>query len=187
VTVGWVKPGVQFWTNVCFTVGCLLTNPASCSHGSLLMTAVRSVVGKAKTYVGSCWEINAHGSPAIDSSYKFIFKINYTIILDYRITHLGLHMCTALAFFEHINFVYGCLSEFCQFPTCPAMTGPGSTWVHQHSDYSWSIISQYSSSGCVWCCARGLISVICFSWQRCNCIKWRQRGWSRHYVDNKIY
>ena len=44
---------------------------------------------------------------------------------------------TALAFFEHINFVYGCLSEFCQFPTCPAMTGPGSTCVQYtlHTGY----------------------------------------------------
>jgi hypothetical protein len=31
-----------------------------------------------------------------------------------------------LSFFEHINLVYGCVSEYCQFTACTTMTGPGS-------------------------------------------------------------
>lgn len=32
---------------------------------------------------------------------------------------------TALALFEHVNLVYGTISEFCTPSGCPDMTGPG--------------------------------------------------------------
>jgi len=32
---------------------------------------------------------------------------------------------SAIAFFDHINLVYGTISEFCTMSGCPDMTGPG--------------------------------------------------------------
>lgn len=32
---------------------------------------------------------------------------------------------SALALFEHVNLVYGTISEFCTTSGCPDMTGPG--------------------------------------------------------------
>ena len=31
----------------------------------------------------------------------------------------------AIGFFEHINLLYGTVSEFCNLTSCPEMTGPG--------------------------------------------------------------
>ena len=31
----------------------------------------------------------------------------------------------ALGFFDHINLIYGTVSEFCTQSTCPEMCGPG--------------------------------------------------------------
>lgn len=31
----------------------------------------------------------------------------------------------AIAFFDHINLIYGTISEFCTALDCPEMTGPG--------------------------------------------------------------
>lgn len=33
-------------------------------------------------------------------------------------------MFSALALFEHVNLLYGTVSEFCTAATCPDMTGP---------------------------------------------------------------
>lgn len=35
----------------------------------------------------------------------------------------------ALALFEHVNLVYGTISEFCTTSGCPDMTGPGNRYV----------------------------------------------------------
>lgn len=62
-----------------------------------------------------------------------------------------------LTFFEHINLVYGCVSEFCQFTACTTMTGPGSIqyqWIDdrgkkckctapQYVDYVMSFAQKY--------------------------------------------
>uniref|UniRef100_T1IJY4 MOB kinase activator-like 2 n=1 Tax=Strigamia maritima TaxID=126957 RepID=T1IJY4_STRMM len=37
---------------------------------------------------------------------------------------LASHIDRALAFFEHINLIYGTISEFCTMSGCPDMTGP---------------------------------------------------------------
>jgi hypothetical protein len=34
-------------------------------------------------------------------------------------------LISAIAFFDHINLVYGTISEFCTMSGCPDMTGPG--------------------------------------------------------------
>lgn len=36
---------------------------------------------------------------------------------------------SALAFFDHINLIYGTISEFCTMSGCPEMTGPGLRFV----------------------------------------------------------
>lgn len=36
---------------------------------------------------------------------------------------------SALALFEHVNLVYGTISEFCTTTGCADMTGPGNRWV----------------------------------------------------------
>jgi hypothetical protein len=38
---------------------------------------------------------------------------------------LFLFFLSAIAFFDHINLVYGTISEFCTMSGCPDMTGPG--------------------------------------------------------------
>lgn len=35
-----------------------------------------------------------------------------------------------LALFDHINLVYGTISEFCTMTGCPDMTGPGFRYAH---------------------------------------------------------
>lgn len=32
---------------------------------------------------------------------------------------------TAISFFDHVNMLYGTISEFCTVSVCPDMTGPG--------------------------------------------------------------
>lgn len=34
-------------------------------------------------------------------------------------------LVTAIALFEHVNLIYGTISEFCTSTSCPDMTGPG--------------------------------------------------------------
>lgn len=34
-------------------------------------------------------------------------------------------LCTAIAFFEHVNLLYGAVSEYCTPTSCPDMLGPG--------------------------------------------------------------
>lgn len=36
----------------------------------------------------------------------------------------------ALALFEHVNLVYGTISEFCTTSGCPDMTGPGNRYIY---------------------------------------------------------
>lgn len=41
---------------------------------------------------------------------------------------------TAIAFFDHVNMLYGTISEFCTMSGCPEMTGPGNRqylWVDE--------------------------------------------------------
>jgi hypothetical protein len=47
---------------------------------------------------------------------------------------LPFFLFAALALFEHVNLVYGTISEFCTTSGCPDMTGPGTRWV-SHNDH----------------------------------------------------
>ena len=35
------------------------------------------------------------------------------------------HSILAIGFFEHVNLIYGTVSEYCTPTTCPDMVGPG--------------------------------------------------------------
>ncbi len=39
----------------------------------------------------------------------------------------------AIGFFEHINLIYGTVSEFCTATSCPDMTAPGPRWEKRYS------------------------------------------------------
>ncbi|RWS01933.1 MOB1-like protein, partial [Dinothrombium tinctorium] len=52
---------------------------------------------------------------------------------EHFLDHTFIHI-TAIAFFDHINLVYGTISEFCTMSGCPEMTGPGNRqylWVDE--------------------------------------------------------
>ena len=36
---------------------------------------------------------------------------------------------SAIAFFDHINLIYGTISEFCTPSSCPDMVGPGPRYI----------------------------------------------------------
>lgn len=42
------------------------------------------------------------------------------------IIHFRTFIVSAIGFFEHINLIYGTISEYCTPTSCPDMTGPGS-------------------------------------------------------------
>lgn len=46
-----------------------------------------------------------------------------------------------LALFDHINLVYGTISEFCTMTGCPDMTGPGLRYIYFFSPVVFSVIS----------------------------------------------
>ena len=50
-----------------------------------------------------------------------LFTVSYKIekVEKYKI------LFAAIGFFEHINLLYGTVSEFCNLSTCPEMLGPG--------------------------------------------------------------
>ena len=48
------------------------------------------------------------------------FTVRQKYLRDHHIFNL-----IAIGFFEHINLLYGTVSEFCNLSSCPEMTGPG--------------------------------------------------------------
>lgn len=44
-------------------------------------------------------------------------------ITNYFVSNVFLFL--AMALFDHVNLVYGTVSEFCTMSGCPDMTGPG--------------------------------------------------------------
>ena len=48
----------------------------------------------------------------------------FTVCYKYLMNHQTFFL-TAIGFFEHINLLYGTVSEFCTLSSCPEMTGPG--------------------------------------------------------------
>ena len=44
---------------------------------------------------------------------------------DSRILQLHTIFVSAIGFFEHVNLIYGTVSEYCTQSTCPDMVGPG--------------------------------------------------------------
>lgn len=60
------------------------------------------------------WNINCIQTNLCNES--FIIICFFTISINFLI---------ALALFEHVNLVYGTISEFCTPSGCPDMTGPG--------------------------------------------------------------
>lgn len=64
--------------------------------------------------------------------YRFYGNRNYgftILFVHWRCDDLTINILfsffTALALFEHVNLVYGTISEFCTTSGCPDMTGPG--------------------------------------------------------------
>lgn len=55
-------------------------------------------------------------------------------------------VCAALALFEHVNLVYGAVSEFCTAASCPDMAGPGGrvyAWVDERGKKARVAAPQY--------------------------------------------
>lgn len=53
-----------------------------------------------------------------------------------------------LALFDHINLIYGTISEFCTMTGCPDMTGPGLRCV-DHVDRGTIVFKEINLSRCV--------------------------------------
>lgn len=54
------------------------------------------------------------------------------VSLPHRVDHNEWIASNTISFFEHINAISGCLTEFCKPTTCPVMTGPNNVqyqWV----------------------------------------------------------
>lgn len=72
---------------------------------------------------------------ASHSTYLSIFNITVEIRLS-LINDFVCHpfiLIVALALFEHVNLVYGTISEFCTTSGCPDMTGPGNRYAFGYS------------------------------------------------------